>query len=112
MSSTYGRRSRPLGVTIICLVGFLSAFFSLFKLLGVMGTGGPAAVFGLVGLVLLVGKVIVLFGLWTLQKWGYTWSVLLYSLSALLNLVTFSVFGLVIDVLLVVYLMSKADHFR
>lgn len=114
MSSTYGSRSRgrPLGITILCVVGFVGAFFSFFRLLGVMAGGGPFAVIGLVGLALVVGKMAVLYGLWTLQSWGYKWALGLYGLSAVLDLVTFSLLALIIDVLIVVYLASKADHFR
>lgn len=112
MSSTYSRRSRPLGVTILCLVGFLGAFFSLFKLLGMLGGGGAFGILALPLLALLVGKVLVLYGLWTLKQWGYTGALILYSLSALLNLVSLSPLALLVDVLIVVYLLSKANHFR
>ena len=114
MSSTYGSRSRgrPLGITVLCLLGFVGTFFSFFGMLGAMGGGGPFAVLGLFGLALVVAKGVVLYGLWTLQYWGYKWAVILYGLSALLDLVSLNLLALIIDVLIVVYLMSKADHFR
>ena len=61
---------------------------------------------------LVVGKGVVLYGLWTLQYWGYKWALIFYGLSALLDLVSLSIFALIIDVIIVVYLLSKADHFR
>ncbi|UPV76355.1 hypothetical protein M0R89_19530 (plasmid) [Halorussus limi] len=114
MPSNYDRRSRgrPLGITILCLLGFLGVFASFFGMLGVIGRGGPFAVLGLVGLALVVGRGIVLVGLWTLQRWGYKWAIRLYVLSAILDLVTFSIVSLIIDVLIVAYIASKADHFR
>ncbi len=114
MPSTYGSRSRsrPLGVSILCVLGFIGVFFSFLGMLGVMGGGGPLAIVGLVGLVLTVGKAAVLYGLWTLQQWGYKWALVLYGISALLNLVSLSIFAMIIDVFIVAYLLSKADHFR
>lgn len=114
MPSNYDSRSRgrPLGITILCLLGFLGVFFSFFEILGVAGRGGPFAVVGLVGLALVVGKGVVLVGLWSLQEWGYKWGIRLYALAAVLDLVTLSILSLIIDVLIIAYIASKADHFR
>lgn len=114
MSSTYDSRprSRPLGITVLCVLGFIGAFFSSIGMLGVMGRGGPFALIGLVGLALVAGKAVVLFGLWTLEEWGYRWAIRLYALAAVLDLVTLSLISLVFDVLIVAYIASKADHFR
>jgi len=114
MPSNYDSRSRgrPLGITILCLLGFLGVFASLFGMLGVMGRGGPFAAIGLIGLALVAAKGVVLYGLWTLQQWGYKWGIRLYALAAILDLVTLSVVSLIIDVLIVAYIASKADHFR
>lgn len=114
MPSTYDSRSRsrPLGITVLCVLGFVGVFFSFFSMLGVMGSGGPFAVLGLFGLVLVVGKGVVLYGLWTLQQWGYKWALVFYGLSAILDLLSLSILSLIIDVLIVLYLMSTADHFR
>jgi len=105
-------RSRPLGITVLCVIGFVGTFLSFFGTLGMIGGGGPFAIFGLVGLALVVGKAVVLYGLWTLQRWGYTWAVALYGLSAVVDLVTLSPLSLVIDVLVVAYLLSVADRFE
>ena len=113
MSSTYDRRSRgrPLGITILCVLGFVGAFFSFFGMLGTMARGGPFALVGLFGLAVIIGKTAVLYGLWTLQYWGYKWALRLYALSAVLDIVTFSIIALIIDLLIVAYIASKADHF-
>ncbi|NHN61267.1 MULTISPECIES: hypothetical protein [Halorussus] len=114
MPSTYGSRSRnrPLGVTVLCLLGFVGSFFALFRTLGLAGSGGPFAVVGSLLFALVVAKIVVLWGLWNLQYWGYKWAVRLYGLSALVDLVTISPLALVLDGLIVLYLLSKADHFR
>ncbi|MFC4451461.1 hypothetical protein [Halorussus aquaticus] len=114
MPSNYDSRSRgrPLGITILCVLGFLGVFFSFVGMLDVIGRGGPSAVIGLAGLALVVAKGVVLTGLWSLQQWGYKWGIRLYALAAVLDLLTFSVVSLIIDVLIVAYIASKADHFR
>lgn len=114
MPSTHSSRSRnrPLGVTILCVLGFIGVFFSFFGMLGAMGHGGPLAIAGLLGLALVVGKAAVLYGLWTLQKWGHTWAVVVYCLAAILDLVSLNILAVIIDALIVAYLLSKADHFR
>ena len=114
MPSTYGRRSRsrPLGVTVLCLLGALGAVPSLLKLLGLLGGGGVFGLLALPSLVIVVGKLLVLFGLWTMREWGYRWAVALYSLSALWQLVTGSLGGVLLNAFVVLYLLLVADHFR
>ncbi|MFC4451839.1 hypothetical protein [Halorussus aquaticus] len=58
MPSNYDSRSRgrPLGITILCVLGFLGVFFSFVGMLDVIGRGGPSAVIGLAGLALVVAK--------------------------------------------------------
>ena len=114
MPSNYGSRSRnrPLGVTILCVLGSIGVVFSVIGSLGLMGRPGPGPILGLLALVLTVGQAVVLVGLWNLQQWGYKWSLVFYGLSAVLSLVTFEPLSLLFDVIIVVYLLSKADHFR
>ena len=115
MPSPYGNRSRkqrPLGITILCILGVVGVVLGFVGSLGLMARGGPGPVLGLITLAVAVGQAVVIYGLWTLQRWGYKWALVLYGLSALLDLVTVSIFGLVIDVVIIAYLMSKADHFE
>ena len=113
MSATHSRsRDRPLGVTILCLVAGLGAALSLLGSLGRLATPSPLAIVGLVGLAVAAGKLLIIYGLWNMERWGYRWALALYALGALLSLVRFDLLGLAVDVLVVVYLTSKADHFR
>ena len=114
MPSTYDTRSRsrPLGITVLCAVGVLKALVAVVEILGILGTGNPLALVSLFFLALVGFKLLVLWGLWTLQGWAHTWAVWLYSLSALANVLTLNVAGLVIDVLIVVYLKATMKHFR
>lgn len=103
---------RPLGVTILCVIGAIGVFFGVIGSFGLIASGGPGPILGLVVLALTVGQGIALVGLWSLQYWGYKWSLVFYGLSLVLDLVTVDVLGVVISVLIVGYLVSKADHFR
>lgn len=119
MPSTRDRRppnrrssGRPLGVTILCVVGAIGVVFGVIGSFGLIASGGPGPILGLVALALTVGQGIALVGLWSLQHWGYKWSLVFYGLSLLLDLVTADVLGVIISVLIIAYLVSKADHFR
>lgn len=114
MPSNYGSRSqnRPLGITVLCILGFVGAALSAIQSLGLMARPGPGPMLGLLALALTAGQVVVLVGLLNLRRWAYKLALLFYGLSAVLDLLTFSPLSLLFDVLIVVYLMSKADHFR
>ena len=114
MPSTYGTRSRdrPLGITVLCILGFVGAALSAIKSLGLMARPGPGPMLGLLVLALTAGQVIVLVGLLNLRQWAYKWALLFYGLSALIDLLAFNPLSLLFDVLIVVYLLSKADRFR
>lgn len=114
MPSTYSTRSRgrPLGVTILCIVAGLGALRTVALSLGILSSPTLFGLLGLVPLVLAVGKLLVLLGLWTLRAWGLKWAVAIYTISALRNLLGVNSFGLIIDVVIVVYLLIVADHFR
>ncbi|WP_435181948.1 hypothetical protein [Halorussus sp. AFM4] len=114
MPSTYGSRSRnrPLGVTVLCLLGFVGALFSLIDSVGMLGVPGPGPVLGLLGLMLTLAKLVVLVGLWNLQRWGHTWALIFYGFAGVLALLTVDPISLVINVAVVIYLMSKGHHFR
>lgn len=114
MSSAYSSqsRTRPLGVTILCFVAGFGALRSLVTSLGILGSPTLFSLLGLVGVALAIGKLTILYGLWTLRAWGQRWAVAIYTVSALLNLGTFGLLGLLFDGAIVLYLVSKADHFR
>ena len=115
MPSTYDNRSqkkRPLGITILCILGVIGVVIAIFGSFGLMARGGPGPILGLFVLALSVGQAVVLYGLWTLQRWGYKWALVLYGLSAVLDLVTGSILSLIIDVLIIAYLLSKERYFE
>ena len=110
-SATYSstRPSTPLGVKIICVLGAIGGVFGLF---GSLVMFGVSPVLGLFSLVLSVLQIVVVFGLWNLRSWAWTLAMISYGLSILFNLVDFNVLGLLINLIIVGYLISKSHLFR
>lgn len=105
-------RSTPLGIAIICILGGISAIRGLLAALSVLGIGGPFLVVGLVLAGLSLGKLAILYGLWTLQRWAWTWALVFYGASALVSLARFDLLGAALSVLVVGYVASKERHYR
>ena len=118
---------RPLGVTIICVLGFLGAILSILGGAVLLGLGGAAitaigteaaAIGGLAGIlggvILIVGIVslIVLYWLWNMKKIGWTIYMILEIIGIVLNLVSLSIIGLIIPIIIVAYLWTKKDLFK
>lgn len=104
--------SRPSGITAVCLLGFVGAFVSYLGLVEVLKGGGLYAPLALLGIAFLVVKVVALFGLWSLQKWGYRWTLRVYVLSGLIDLLSLSALGLLFDALVVIYLAERVEYFE
>lgn len=116
MSAT--RTSAPLGIKVICVLGTLGAGLGLVGGFGLMALGGAGVVLGPVVLVLSLAQLAAVFGLWTLQSWGWTLAMVLYGLDAVIDLVGLvlgdlgSILGLFIAVVILGYIYSKRDHYR
>ncbi|WP_459193506.1 hypothetical protein [Halosimplex sp. J119] len=101
-------RTRPLGVTIICILAGLGA---LLGLLGSVVILGANPLLGLFTFVVSVGQLVAVVGLWNLHTWGWSLGVALYGLSGLIDLVTVDPFGAVISAIIVLYLFTKRPLF-
>lgn len=116
MPSTYDnrgqRRRRPLGITLLCVLASLGVVVGFLGSLGLMAAGGPGPVLGLLVLGLTVARAVVIYGLWTLQYWGYKWSIIVYGFGAVLDLFRGQLLGVLISILIVVYLLTKAEYFE
>jgi len=55
---------------------------------------------------------VVVFGLWTLQSWGYKWSVVVYGFGAVFDLFRGDRLVVAFSILIVAYLLSKAEYFE
>ncbi|UTF53345.1 hypothetical protein [Natronosalvus rutilus] len=103
--------SRPLGISIICVLGGLGFLFAWIPILQLLAYGGVGTLLAFVFTVVNVGMLAVLVGLWNMEGWALTWALVLYGLSALLDLVTLNVIGLLISLVILAYLLSVSDQF-
>jgi len=102
-------RARPLGVSIICVLGGLGALLGILGGVVVLGTN---PLLGMFTLVVSAGQLVAVVGLWGLHTWGWTLAVALYGISALLDLITVDPLGVVISTLIVLYLFTKRSLFH
>lgn len=106
----------PLGIKLLAALGLVLGGFGAFAGLGVLG--GVNVLLGLFLLGVAVGQVVLSVGLWNLRPWAYTWTLLLYGLSMLLDVVEMllgdagALFSLVLSLLIVAYVVSKSHLFR
>ncbi|WP_435101685.1 hypothetical protein [Halarchaeum sp. P4] len=106
-------RSAPLGVKIICALGALGVLVGVVGSFGLLASGsGLGVVLGLVTLGLSVGQAVVIVGLLNVQPWAWTWAMVLYGLSAVLDLLTVDLFALLVTLVIIAYLASVRDVYR
>jgi len=110
---------RPLGLTIICILGFLGAILGILGGLAIFGLGaffggmiegmfwGALGALGSgIGIVALIISIVLLYayyGLWNMKKWAWTWTMILEIISILLSLASLNA-GIIIPVIIVIYL--------
>jgi len=116
MSAT--RTSAPTGIKVICVLATLGALLGLLGGLGMMALGGIGVVLGPLVLLLSFAQLAAVYGLWTLQSWGWTLAVVLYALDVVLDALQVALgdygalFGLFVSALILAYVYSKRDHYR
>ncbi|MHA1839130.1 MAG: hypothetical protein ACTSVM_07075 [Candidatus Ranarchaeia archaeon] len=119
------KKSRPLGVTIIAIIVAIAAIFTILGGLGLLGFGillgfgggipGLGALTGIIGILTLLWGLVGFYvakGLWSLEKWAWTWSILWLILDLILNLLGGSMPTVVIAGITLIYLYLKRDAFR
>ncbi|HLC39746.1 MAG TPA: hypothetical protein VJJ76_02590 [archaeon] len=120
--------ARPLGITIICVLGWLSALIAILGGLALFGitTGlgtviggvpggvlaGLGSVAGLLIFVLGIATAYVLYGLWQMKKWGWTWTMVLEGISLLIALPSFNIVGIAIPAIIIFYLWTNQKRFK
>ncbi|WP_207586329.1 hypothetical protein [Halomontanus rarus] len=106
-----GRTNRPLGISIICALGVLGFFLTFLPILEIASFGGGAGFIALVLLVFNFGHLVILVGLWNMNSSILPWAYLFYGLGLLFDLVTLSLGGMIISLVILGYLLSVADTF-
>ena len=108
MSQTTGDSdTAPLGIKLLCALTGLAALFGVLTSFGIMATPGAGAGFGFIFLGFFVATLVVVYGLWTLEPWGWTWGMVLLVVDFGADLLAQSLFGVVLSGFFAVYLWSK-----
>ena len=127
---------RPLGVSIIAILGFIAAIIAILLGIGLLALGGVAVtmlesmipglgmllgiVVGAMGIVLLVAGIfqfLISYGLWKMKKWAWIIEMIFLILGILLNLAGIisspisSIVGIIIGGLITYYLWTKRTLF-
>ena len=114
---------RPLGITIICVLGFIGAIigiligaatFSISSLLVAYLGLFSAFVSVFAGILIVWGLVIFVgsFWMWKMLKKGWILVMIMYGISVILGLISFQYVSLVIPILFMIYLYMKKDLFQ
>jgi len=119
--------NRPLGVTVICVLGWIGAIFTILAglaLLGVAAVGGTVlsttlgmlagygVVLGALFVVLGIANLVVLYWLWQMKKQGWKWTMILEIISLVMSLVQISIVGIAIPAIVVIYLWMNKKLFK
>jgi len=120
---------RPLGITIIAILGFIGAVLIIIGGLALSAVGtllamflGPLGALGALAgvVVIIVGIVqfIISYGLWKMKKWALYIEMILLLLSIVMSLVTIAtsfdftpIISIVISALIIYYLYTKKKLF-
>ena len=111
-SANAGNKSAPLGVKIICILGVIVSIFTFFMSLRIFAAGGPFVSLGLLFIFLTFAYLVVLYGLWTVQSWGWTWGMIVFVFGAITNLFELNIVGLIFSFVIIGYLYSKRGYYR
>lgn len=112
--------ARPLGVTIICILGIIAALLAIAGGAGALMLGGLLGIdlvmgLSLVSLVVAIITLISLIWLWQMKKMGWTLVMILEIISLIIMIAGFSLMNtasIVIALIIVVYLYTKRTLFK
>ncbi len=116
---------RPLGVTIISILGFIGAGLLVLAGIAMLGFGGMMGSLGMMGgllggvgammgIVLLASGILlfaVYYGLWNMKRWAWIVTMVLEGLGLLSGLASMSI-SLVVPAIILWYLWTKKDLFK
>ncbi len=110
----HATRTVPLGIKIIVVLGGLGSILALFSglALSLFSVGGFETLLGIIVAVFAVVKFVTLIGLWSLKRWAWTAAMVIYTLSALLDLLRVNIVGLLIAIIILAYVYSQRHLFR
>ncbi|ERG87956.1 MAG: hypothetical protein J07HX5_00097 [halophilic archaeon J07HX5] len=101
----------PVNIKIYCVIVALVSLIGVGLSLKTISTSGPTGGFGMVFLGSSAANLVVLYGLWTLKSWSWTWAMVLFFFDAVINLFPGSLAGTIINAVFIGYLWSKRDYY-
>lgn len=115
--------NRPLGVTIICLIGWIGALLSVAGGASLLGLGGMIStigidlagfswVIGAITIVIGLATILVLYWLWQMKKQGWKWVMVIEAISLIIALVQLNVLGAIFPAIVLIYLWMNKKLFR
>jgi uncharacterized membrane protein YuzA (DUF378 family) len=116
--------TRPLGVTIICVLGWIGALFSLLGGLTLLGFGMTAynvasmlytefgTILGVTYLLFGLAGLLMFYWLWHLKKQGWRWAMIIESLMLAMSLLEMNIVGMIIPGIIVIYLWTNKNLFK
>jgi uncharacterized membrane protein (DUF2068 family) len=119
---------RPLGITIISILGFIGAFLTVIGGIALSSLGtfltamlGPLGALGaLAGIALIVVGIVqfvISYGLWKMKKWAFYIEMILLALGVVLGILSLvtgsftSIISIIIEALIIYYLYTKRTLF-
>lgn len=110
-------KGTPTGIKLICAFGVLSVLVGGIQgILLLLGSSETSVILaGAISLAFALGLAYVLRGLWTVQKWAWSWALVLFGIDALLNLrraiagSVVGVVGVLISLSILGYIYGKRD---
>lgn len=107
----------PLGIKVICGLGALGVLLVLFRNILILSAGGAggAAFISVLFIVLSFGLAVVIYGLWTLQSWAWSWALVFFGIDLLTNLLgvlsgdVTAIAGAIVSLIILGYIYSKRD---
>lgn len=110
-------KDTPTGIKLICVFGVLSVLLGVIQgILLLLGSSEISIVLsGAIALAFALGLAYVLRGLWTVQKWAWSWALVLFGIDVLFNLrgaiagSVVGVVGVLISLSILGYIYRKRD---
>lgn len=101
--------STPIGVGIVVFLGLVGSLLEGIVGVTLLPVGSLGLVAGTVMIAIALAKGYVLLNLYAMEPWAYNWALGLYGFSAFLDLYRADILGAILSVVVVVYLLTKAD---
>ncbi|WP_435097318.1 hypothetical protein [Halarchaeum sp. P4] len=102
----------PLGIKVICVLAALSAGLDLMGGVKLLQMGGPLdAVAALVTVGVAAAQLAIVYGLWTLERWGYVGALLVFGLSTVAASITGALGAALVGAVIVAYVWSNREYY-